>query len=639
MISVMMVLCALMVLGSCGDEESSAGAGGGNTDKRELPCSVCDDGEYFPETVTEPSATEDGLTLYTCNKCGDSYEKAIPATGSVKLLVIGDASSTYAVTYLDEVLKLGGIDNVTVATMNYNFNSGASIADQKKNIESEKKAYTFAIMENGETVSTKYSQKFLDVLTYDAWDYIVIGQSIPKAGIAEEYSELDFFVNYIEDNKTNANAKLLWNMSWAYNKNSSHAGFDAYGKDQAAMYQGITVALETFVKSNAKIDGILPVGAAIQNLREIFLDGSVTGTNGIQLETEIGAYVAAVTWGSYLLDKDAEEIGLELSDNSVNSRYRILNDAINFAIADPFKLTAPEVKTFKLLAFGNSYSNDAYTYLYKIFASAGYDEVILGSITTGGCDINHHWWNLDDTLEDYHPSNPDAVNTEGEASCGISVNGVRTSVKADTLKERYAKTVAAYDWDFITIQHGPNTVEKTETYSHLTDLLDFIDANLISEDTEIIYHMIWKYNDNLSTEKQHTAYQYNTILDITQNIVLKTDRFDGVIPAATFRQNMVSSFLEDVDISRDYGHMGLTLGRYALGLLWYCYLTGGSVDDVTYVPTADDVDAQAKAAAKADYGHVHLDITEADMLVVREAIENALKKPYEITNSVYTTAP
>ena len=99
--------------------------------------------------------------------------------------------------------------------------------------------------------------------------------------------------------------------------------------------------------------------------------------------------------------------------------------------------------------------------------------------------------------------------------------------------------------------------------------------------------MIWKYNDTVVGES--TAAVYDDILDITHNIVLKNPEFIGVIPAVTMRQNMMSSYLFDKDISRDYGHMSLGLGRYALGLLWYCYLTGGSAEDVSFIPKESDV--------------------------------------------------
>lgn len=291
-------------------------------------------------------------------------------------------------------------------------------------------------------------------------------------------------------------------------------------------------------------------------------------------------------------------------------------------------------KSFKILVFGNSYSVDALTYLYKIFAGAGYDEVVIGHICDGGCNINQHWQNIDDTLECFHPAHADAIAMDGTAGCAISVNGVAKQTEGANIKERYKKTISAYDWDFVSIQHGPKHVEQIDTYSYLRNLLDFIKENLISDKTKFAFHMIWKYNDNIHPSNS-SALQYDKILEIARGTVLAQPEFEVLIPAVTFRQNMMSSYLSDVDIARDYGHMGLTLGRYSLGLLWYCALTGGSVEDTSFIASRADVDEETIAQFTEKYNHTHIDITERDMAVIKESIRNALEKPFEITESKY----
>jgi len=278
------------------------------------------------------------------------------------------------------------------------------------------------------------------------------------------------------------------------------------------------------------------------------------------------------------------------------------------------------MKSIKILTLGNSYSNDAYEWLYPILKSAGYTDVVLGHALNGGCNINNHWSNVDeDTENDYG------------AVYGESVNGARApEIKSEamTLRDIYIHAIQKHEWDYVVIQHGPNHVEKRETYSHLRDLLDFIKAHLKSDRTKFLYHMIWKYNDNVNGGS--TAQFYDEILDITRNLVLCEPEFVGVIPSVTMRQNMMSSYLTDKDISRDYGHMSLGLGRYALGLLWYAYITGGSIEDVKYRPSLEDV----RPVLLEKYS---FDGVRAEYLpIVKEAIENALKSPYAITPSRYT---
>ena len=279
------------------------------------------------------------------------------------------------------------------------------------------------------------------------------------------------------------------------------------------------------------------------------------------------------------------------------------------------------MKSIKILTLGNSYSNDAYAWLYPIFESAGYKDVILGYIINGGCNINHHWSNVDsDTSNDYG------------AECFINNNGKDEKYiigENSTLRDTYKSLISIYEWDYVIIQHGPKHVELRDTYSHLRDLLDFVKDNLKSPNAKFIYHMIWKYNDNIVGGS--TANAYADILDITKNIVLSNDEFVGVIPAATMRQNMMSSYLTDEDIARDYGHMGLGFGRFVLGLLWYSYITGGSVDDISFIPTPYEVHPELLERFVFD------EVTEEKMIIAKEAITNALAHPYEITKSEFAS--
>lgn len=646
-------LCLSLVftLASCDKNNTDDGTSqtdkGDDTPKPEpkpdpdLPCEVCGEGGYVAEVIKPATTFEDGETKYTCDNCGDSYTVTTEATGIMKILIVGDASCGESLDYLPSMLKSQGVNTTYVGMLNYNYSTGASLADHWLNIEYNRAEYTYFTATNGTYGDFLNNKSFLDGLTAEDWDYIVIGQSVAKSGLNDSYSALDSIVSYVDENKTNDSAKILWNMVWAYHGSNTSKGFKEYDYDQAKMYAGIVSACENTVAKNEKIDGIIPVGTAIQNIRGTFVGDTVTDATSIQLGTDIGKYMFALAWCKALTGTEIDKISIDGVPQEISSRMHIVKTAVKSAFTSPFEINVPEVKSVKLLVFGNSYSNDAITYLSKIFLSAGYDEIIIGSIVDSGCDINHHWWNIDPTLEDYHPASKydGMTGVEGTASCTIYINGKNTSTAGSTLVDRYINTIKAYDWDYISIQHGPNTVEKIETYSYLSNLIAFTKEHLQSEHSKFVFNMIWKYNDNQSLTNQ-TQYQYDKILEIAQSMIASNPEFENrILPAVTFRQNLVSSYLNDIDISRDYGHMGLTLGRYALGLLWYCYFTGGSVDDVTYIPTPNDVSASDKelSAHKDHINHTKLLITEQDMLVVREAIKNALEKPFEITPSVYTT--
>ena len=271
-------------------------------------------------------------------------------------------------------------------------------------------------------------------------------------------------------------------------------------------------------------------------------------------------------------------------------------------------------KSIKILFFGNSYSVDATKWLSRIFLEAGYKSVIVGNVATGGCCINEHWSFLDG-IAGNEPNGGDFFYTK-------YVNGKEVATEDD-----YAFAIADEDWDIISIQHAPDELKQIDTYSHLQDFLDYILARVTNEDVKLVFHMIWAHN-NVADIKG----LYNSILEITDRYVTVKTEFDGLVPSATMIEYLRDAGLTNAtlnddgswtagDISRDWGHLNYGLGRYAVALLYYAYLTGESIDDFAWVPTADMVAGTSEANGFAE-------ITAEKLALIKEAIKYALANPY-----------
>ena len=269
-------------------------------------------------------------------------------------------------------------------------------------------------------------------------------------------------------------------------------------------------------------------------------------------------------------------------------------------------------KTMKVLMFGNSYSVDAAKWMSKIFLEAGYDTFILGNVASSGCCINEHWAFLDG-IDGNEPNG-------GSFFYRKYVNGKEVEVEDD-----YAFAIADENWDIITIQHAPDELKQVNTYSHLQDFIDYILERTTNPDVKLVYQMIWAHN-NVADIKG----LYNTVLQITDAYVTVSTDIDGLIPTATMieylRDNgLTNAYKNDEgkwvagDITRDWGHLNYGLGRYALGLIYYAYLTGESIDDFTWVPTVDMVTSEADGFAE---------ITPEKLAIIKAAIKYALANPY-----------
>lgn len=259
----------------------------------------------------------------------------------------------------------------------------------------------------------------------------------------------------------------------------------------------------------------------------------------------------------------------------------------------------------KILAIGNSFTVDGTAYLYDMLTDAGIENVVLERLQIGGCSLDTHWTNISENKSSYSCT---LYTKEGMSSTASSIN--------------YA--ISEYDWDFITIQQVSQYAGMPDSYGNLHNILEFLDQNKTNEDAKIFWQMTWAYQQN-STHSGFANYNkdqmtmYNAIVNTVKETVLADELIDGVIPSATTIQNMRTSHLGDT-LTRDGFHASYDYGRYSIALTWMKALTGLSPENVDWVP--------------ADYAYV------ADNLdLIREAVNNAVEKPYEVTPSTYTVAP
>ena len=90
--------------------------------------------------------------------------------------------------------------------------------------------------------------------------------------------------------------------------------------------------------------------------------------------------------------------------------------------SEPEKPEPPETPSdgiLRILAIGNSFSQDAVEqYLYELFEAAG-QKVIIGNLYIGGCSLERHWGNTSNGKADYYYRK--------------IVNGVKTETKNATI--------------------------------------------------------------------------------------------------------------------------------------------------------------------------------------------------------------
>ena len=122
-------------------------------------------------------------------------------------------------------------------------------------------------------------------------------------------------------------------------------------------------------------------------------------------------------------------------------------------------------------------------------------------------------------------------------------------------------------------------------------------------------------------------------LQCLEDHIVTDDSFVYLIPSCTAIENALTSYLEEVDLHRDYVHM-TDLGRVISSYTWYCRLAG--VEQLDEVKLDAIPMAFLKSTSDKTQDRV---LTEAEKAIILESVNNALQNPLQMTQSQYTVAP
>ena len=212
--------------------------------------------------------------------------------------------------------------------------------------------------------------------------------------------------------------------------------------------------------------------------------------------------------------------------------------------------------TIKVLAIGNSFSQDAVEqYLHELGEAEGIT-MIIGNMFIGGCSLERHVQNIRNNAPAY-------------AYRKVEKDGEKTETRSMTIE----KALADEKWDYISVQQA----------SPLSGIYDSYKAYATNAN-----HTGFKNYD------QNQMKMYTSIVDA----VKKAANLVGIkkiIPSGTAIQNARTSFIGD-HMNRDGYHLDLTIGRYTAACTWFEELTHQNVTENPYSP--EGIDPIHKKAAQ-----------------------------------------
>lgn len=266
----------------------------------------------------------------------DNYDDASNPKAHIKVLAIGNSFSVDAMNnHLYPILQDAGYEDIVLGNL---YIGGCDLDTHWTNLSNDAPAYAYYKNDSGKWV-TYYNHKASAALIDEDWDYIVVQQVSGSSGRPSTYGNFENVVNYVNTHKSNPNAHILWHMTWAYHTETENWSFTYYDEDQMTMYNAITATVQSKVLANSLIEGVLPSGTAIQNMRTSHIDGALLHEpDGYHLGANYGDYIAALTWYAYLSGDDVSAITYQPDEIAP---YRAdVNKAVMAAVAAPFEVTA-----------------------------------------------------------------------------------------------------------------------------------------------------------------------------------------------------------------------------------------------------------------------------------------------------------
>ena len=253
-------------------------------------------------------------------------------------------------------------------------------------------------------------------------------------------------------------------------------------------------------------------------------------------------------------------------------------------------------KTVRILAIGNSFSQDAVEqYLHELAEAEGIS-TIIGNMFIGGCSLERHVKNARDNAPAYAYRK---IGTDEK--------------KREKGKMSLEAVLADEDWDYVSLQQASPFSGMYETYeASLPELIEYVKARLPKK-TKLMLHQTWAY---ASTSKHSGFKNYNcnqlTMYQAIANAVkkaAKANKIKIVIPSGTAIQNARTSFIGD-HLNRDGYHLDVKIGRYTAACTWFERIFKHNVVGNPYAPEGLD---------------------EVRKAVAQKAAHAAVKHPYKVT--------
>lgn len=240
-------------------------------------------------------------------------------------------------------------------------------------------------------------------------------------------------------------------------------------------------------------------------------------------------------------------------------------------------------RTIKVLAIGNSFSEDAIEQNLHLIAAEKSVPMVIANMYIGGCTIDRHWKNVQNDIADYRYTR-------------FETNGSKSIRKKVALSE----VIESEQWDYISVQQASGVSGIESSYANLPALVDWIHSK--APQAEVVFHQTWAYavgaphkefpNYDCDQKKMYKAI-CACVKKACERCGIKTVIPSG--PALQYLREMTGN----TDFTRDGYHLSKGVGRYLAACTWFQTLTGIDARTIKYRPDGSDPRTEAVSKEEA----------------------------------------
>lgn len=271
-------------------------------------------------------------------------KKPLPTyPNSLKILCIGNSFTEDATNRLPKIIETCSLSNICIGHL---IAGGASLKQYYDSYMNNSAIGIYQVTDDQlkwRTVSKNFTMK--QALQYADWDIITFQQVSYEAGRFQTYQPyLSNLIDIAKNECVNSKPIFVWQMPWSFASGCKDEIFGRYKYNQLRMYNNITAATKVMM-SQSDIDIVVPIGTAIQNLRNTNLNNPPLDiTRDFRhIDQGIGRYTASCTLFQKLIAPiygvnlfDTQFFGLQGNVPLTEENFKICQQAAMNACDNPF---------------------------------------------------------------------------------------------------------------------------------------------------------------------------------------------------------------------------------------------------------------------------------------------------------------